>query len=320
MARRLTRPAAVVPTSPSPPGRTPAALLSIASNSALILLKVVAGAITGSVAILSEAMHSTVDLVASIVAYFSVRKAEEPADEDHRYGHEKVENLAAAIEGMLILVGSGVIAFEAVRHLVHSTEVESLGIGIAVIAFSMVANLVVSTFIARRARATDSAALEGDAAHLRTDALTSAGVLAALVLVQITGASWIDPVVALVVAAAIVVSGVRIINRSTRVLVDEALPPDEMAAIQEAVREFAPRGVVAFHKLRTRRAGAQRYVDLHVQFRSGTTLEAAHATAHELQDAIRRRLRNADVLIHIEPEESVRPGTELSARAPLSEG
>jgi cation diffusion facilitator family transporter len=320
MARRLTPRGAVVPTAPSPPARTPAALLSIASNSALILLKVVAGAVTGSVAILSEAMHSAIDLVASIVAYFSVRKAEEPADEDHRYGHEKVENLAAAIEGMLILIGSAVIAFEAVRHLVDSAEVERLWVGIAVIVFSMVANLVVSAFISRRAHETDSAALEGDAAHLRTDALTSAGVLAALVLVQITGANWIDPVVALAVAAAIVVSGVRIINRSTRVLVDEALPAGEMEAIQEAVLEFGPRGVVAFHKLRTRRAGAQRYVDLHVQFRRGTTLEAAHATAHELQDAIRSRLRNADVLIHIEPEESVRPGTEIPARAPISEG
>ena len=312
MARRLTRPAPVVPTNPSPPARTPAALLSIASNSALILLKVVAGALTGSVAILSEAMHSAIDLVASIVAYFSVRKAEEPADEDHRYGHETVENLAAAIEGMLILVGSAVIAFEAVRRLVDDAPVERLGIGIAVIALSMVANLVVSQFIAARADQTDSAALEGDAAHLRTDALTSAGVLVALVLVQSTGARWIDPVVALVVAAAIVTSGVRILNRSTRVLVDEALPPTEMAAIQDAVREFAPRGVVAFHKLRTRRAGASRYVDLHVQFRRGTTLEAAHATAHALQGAIQSRVRNADVLIHIEPEESVRPGTELS--------
>jgi cation diffusion facilitator family transporter len=320
MARRLTPPAAVVPTDPTPPGRTPAALLSIASNSVLILLKVVAGALTGSVAILSEAMHSAIDLVASIVAYFSVRKAEEPADEDHRYGHEKMENLAAAIEGMLILVGSAVIAFEAVRRLVNPSDVAHLGIGIAVIAFSMVANLGVSTFIARRARETDSAALEGDSTHLRADAVTSGGVLVALVLVQITGAGWIDPVVALVVAAAIVVSGMRIITRSTRVLVDEALPPDEMQAIQEAVLEFAPRGVVAFHNLRTRRAGAQRYVDLHVQFRHGTTLEAAHTTAHELQAAIRRRLRNADVLIHIEPEESVHPGTEISGRAPLSEG
>jgi cation diffusion facilitator family transporter len=315
MAQRLTRPAPVVPADPALPGRTPAALLSIVSNTTLIMLKVIAGSITGSVAILTEAMHSSIDLVASVVAYFSVRKAEEPADEDHRYGHEKVENVAAAIEGMLILVGSGVIGFEAVRRLVDDSPVEKLGIGIAVIALSMVANLAVSAFISRRARQTDSAALEGDAAHLRTDALTSGGVLVGLVLVEITGANWLDPVVALIVAAAIVVSGVRIVTRSTRVLVDEALPPDEMAAIREAVVAFGPREVVGFHKLRTRRAGARRYIDLHVQFRSGTTLEDAHETAHALQDEIRSRLRGADVLIHLEPEANVRPGTEIPPSA-----
>jgi cation diffusion facilitator family transporter len=317
MARpRLSASGPVVPDHPAVPGRTPAALLSIASNTVLILLKVVAGSITGSVAILTEAMHSAIDLVASIVAYFSVRKAEEPADESHRYGHEKVENLAAAIEGMLILVGSGVIAFEAIRRLVDHAPVEKLGFGIAVIAFSMVANLAVSTFIARRARETDSPALEGDAAHLRTDAFTSGGVLVALILVETTGATWLDPAVALVVAAAIVTAGVRILTRSTRVLVDEALPPAEMDAIGEEIQAFGPRGVAAYHQLRTRRAGARRYVDLHVQFRAGTTLEDAHATAHALQDAIRGRLRGADVLIHLEPEDRVRPGTEIP---PVSE-
>jgi cation diffusion facilitator family transporter len=297
------------------PVKTRAAALSIASNSALILLKVVAGAITGSVAILSEAMHSSIDLIASIVAFISVRKADEPADADHRYGHEKIENLSAAIEGMLILVGSAVIAFEAIRHLVVGTEVQRLGVGIAVVGVSAVANLTVGGIVARSARATESAALEGDAAHLRTDALTSVGVLVGLVLVQVTGADWIDPIVALAVAAAIVVSGVRILTRSSRVLVDEALPADEQRAIGEAVRAFGPRGVAGYHKLRTRRAGARRYVDLHVQFRAGTTLEDAHAIAHELQDAIRARVRGADVLIHLEPEGNVRPGTEIGPRS-----
>lgn len=293
------------------PAKTGAAALSMASNSTLILLKVVAGTITGSVAVLSEAMHSSIDLIASVVAYISVRKADEPADAEHVYGHEKIENLSAAIEGMLILVGSGVIAFQAIRHLVIGARVQQLGLGIGVVALSALANVVVSAVVARRARATESPALEGDAAHLRTDALTSAGVLVGLLLVPITGASWIDPVIALAVAAAIVASGVRILTRSSRALVDEALPQAELAAIRGAVLDFGPRGVVGYHKLRTRRAGARRHVDLHVQFRSGTTLEAAHATAHELQDDIRSRLRGADVLIHLEPEDSVRPGAEV---------
>src|SRR5205809_1095857 len=169
----------------APKSKRGAAALSVGSNTLLILLKAVAGSITGSVALLTEAMHSSIDLIASVVAYVSVRKADEPADESHPYGHEKIENLAAAIEGMLILVGSGVIAFEAVRHLVQGTTVDKLGIGIAVLALSIVVNVVVSTVLGRRAVLTQSAALGGDAAHLRTDALTSGGVLLGLALVQI---------------------------------------------------------------------------------------------------------------------------------------
>ena len=310
MARRLN----LVPEQP----RSRAAALSIASNSVLILLKLVAGAVTGSVAILTEAIHSAVDLLASLVAFFSVREAEQPADEEHRYGHEKFENVAAAIEGMLILVGSGVIVYTAVRNLVKGAEIESIGFGIAVIGFAAAVNLVVSSYLYRRARETESAALEGDAAHLRTDAFTSLGVLVGLALVKYTGETWIDPAVALVIAVAIVVTGVRILARSWRVLVDEALPPDELAAIRDSIEAFAGQGVVGYHQLRTRRAGARRYVDLHVQFRSGTSLEGAHDTAHALQDRIGERLRGADVLIHLEPEDRVRPGTEIGVRQAAS--
>ncbi|MEY2513757.1 MAG: hypothetical protein QOJ89_1115 [bacterium] len=295
--------------------KTRAAALSIASNSILIALKLTAGAITGSVAIITEAMHSSVDLIASVVAYVSVRTADKPADEDHPYGHDKIENLAAAIEALLILVGSGVIVFESVRRLASGVaEVNSLGIGIGVIAFSVLANVVVSTVLARRARETDSPALAGDAAHLRTDAATSAAVLVGLLVVELTGATWLDPVIALVVAGAIVYAGITLLMRASRVLVDEALPPEELDAVRDAIEAFGPRGVRGYHKLRARRAGSRRYVDLHVQFAGGTTLEAAHATAHQLQDAIRARLRGADVLIHLEPEASLHPGTELDLR------
>ena len=294
--------------------KTRAAALSIASNSLLIVLKLAAGAITGSVAIITEAMHSSIDLIASIVAFVSVRQADKPADADHPYGHDKIENLAAAIEAMLILIGAGVIVFESVRRLSSGAEVHSLGIGIGVIAFSVLANVVVSTVLARRARETDSPALEGDAAHLRTDAATSAAVLVGLVVVQLTGATWLDPVIALAVAAAIVYAGIKLLMRASRVLVDEALPPAELDAVRAAIEDFGPRGVCGYHKLRARRAGSRRYVDLHVQFVAGTTLENAHETAHQLQDAIRGRLRGADVLIHLEPHGNVRPGFEVPAR------
>jgi cation diffusion facilitator family transporter len=290
------------------------ATLSVASNSILILLKVIGGTITGSVALLTEAVHSSIDLVASVVALFSVRKAGEPADETHRYGHEKMENLAAALEGILILVGSAVIAFEAIRRLLGHGEVKLVGFGIAVVGFSMVVNLVISRVIGRTARATDSAALEGDAAHLRTDALTSGAVLLALIGVKVTGAQWLDPVVALIVAASIVVTGVRLLTRSSRVLVDESLPANEVDVIRKAIEELADHGVVGYHELRTRRAGARRYIDMHVQFQEGTSLEDAHRTAHELQDLIGRRLDGADVLIHLEPQDRVRPGEEVELR------
>jgi cation diffusion facilitator family transporter len=283
-----------------------AAALSIASNSVLIALKLAAGAITGSIAILTEAIHSLVDLVASVVAFVSVRKADEPADEEHPYGHEKVENLAANIEGILILVGAAVIVYEATHRLVAGSSVESLGVGIAVMGFSVVANLVVSGVLSRQARAHESAALEGDAAHLRTDALTSAGVLVGLGLVELTGAAAFDSITALVVAAAIVWAGIRIIRRSSGVLVDEALPDAEMDRIEEAIAAARTPEVAGYHKLRARRAGSRRYVDFHVQYRSGTTLERAHELAHQMRASIEAEIRHAEVLIHVEPETSYR--------------
>ena len=299
---RLAAPVAAA----APGARSGPARLSIVSNAALVALKLIAGIVTGSVAIVTEAVHSMIDLIASVVTYFSVRAAEEPADEQHRYGHEKYENAGAAVEGLLILVGSAVIVVESVRHLIQGTEIVSLGFGIAVLALSVVVNVVVSTYLSRRAKATESPALAGDAAHLRTDAATSAGVLGGLLLVAITDATWIDPAIALTIATVIVVAGVRITRRAWAVLVDEALPEHEVQAVRDEVADFAGRGVVGYHKLRTRRAGTQRYVDLHVQFAPGTSLEGAHATAHALQDRICRRLRNVDVLIHLEPADKVR--------------
>lgn len=289
-----------------------AAAVSIASNSTLIALKLAAAAITGSVAILSEALHSAIDLIASVVAFVSVRKAEEPADVEHPYGHEKLEDVAATIEGMLILVGAGLIVYEAVHRLTTGASVEKLGVGIVVIGFSALANAIVSQFLSRQARRQRSPALAGDAAHLGTDAFTSLGVLLGLMLVQITGADAIDSAVAIAVAVVIVVAGVRILRRSAAVLVDEAPPAEEMDRIESAIsraRADAPE-VVGYHKLRARTTGRRSYIDLHLQFRGGTTLERAHEVAHRLRDAIEADLGDAEVLIHVEPESSHRDPAE----------
>lgn len=301
--------------------KTGAARLSIFSNATLIALKLAAGAVTGSVAIITEAIHSSVDLVASFVAFFSVRAADEPADREHPYGHHKLENFAAAIEGMLILVGAGIIIYEATRRLVEGAEVDDLGFGIAVIAFSALTNVGVSTFLYRRSRQLDSPALAGDAAHLSTDALTSFGVLVGLALVEITGEAAFDAIAALAVAFAIIVAGVRILTSSGRELVDEAPPPDELDRIEAAIaaeRSRAPE-IAGYHKLRGRRSGNRRYIDLHLQFVAGTTLEDAHAITHRVREAIEREIPHSDVLIHVEPEQSLRPPEE-AARGPYRAG
>jgi cation diffusion facilitator family transporter len=314
VAGELSRPGPVIANAPLP-GRTPAAALSVVSNSALILLKFAAGSITGSVAILTEALHSSIDLIASVVAFASVRRADEPADVEHPYGHEKIENFGASIEGMLILVGAGVIVFEAVRRLTTGAQVQSLGVGIGVIGFSAVANGFVSIYLSRRARRLSSPALAGDAAHLGTDAFTSLGVLIGLAAVQLTGANAIDSAVALAVSVVIVYAGIGILRRSARDLVDEAPPPAEMDRIEAAIARARPPEMVGYHRLRARLAGRRRYIDMHVQFRSGTTLERAHEAAHRLRDAIEAELGDSEVLIHVEPEASVRDASGEPFRA-----
>jgi cation diffusion facilitator family transporter len=284
----------------------------VASNATLITLKVIAGIATGSVAILTEAAHSGMDLIASIVAFVSVRKADEPADAGHPYGHQKLENMAGAIEGTLILFGAAIITYEALLRLVRGGRVHTIGVGIAVIVVSAVVNLVVSRIVGRRADETASVALEADALHLSADAASSVAVLVGLVLVAVTHAEWIDPAVALLVAAGVAYAGARILRRASQSLVDETLPDEELEWIRSAIRDLgAPRGVVAFHKLRARKAGTRRYVDVHLQFASGTTLEAAHDTAHELTGAIRDHLADTDILVHVEPGDRIEPGTEI---------
>jgi cation diffusion facilitator family transporter len=294
-----------------------AAAVSVASNSLLVAAKLAAGAITGSIAIVTEAVHSSIDLLASIIALISVRKADDPPDPEHPYGHQRFENFAAAIEGMLIVVGAGIIVFEASSRLANGSAVDNLGVGIAVIAASTVINVVVAAFLRRRARELGSAALEGDAAHLATDALTSIGVLVGLVLVEATGYASFDSIAALTVAAVIVVAGIRILSRSGRALVDEAPPAAELDRIEAtiAAQRALASEIVGYHKLRARRSGVRILVDMHLQFRSGTSLEHAHDIAHGLRDAIEAELSGSDVLIHVEPEGSFRPDEDGPLRS-----
>ncbi|HET9125194.1 MAG TPA: cation diffusion facilitator family transporter [Solirubrobacteraceae bacterium] len=284
-----------------------AAILGVCSNTCLIALKLAAGLITGSVGLLSDAVHSLMDLIASTIALASVRKADLPADASHRYGHEKLEDLAAGAQALLLLLGAAFIAVEAVRRLLEGGVIHRIGIGMIVAAAAALINLAVSGYLRRVGRWTGSAALGANAADLRTDALVSIGVLLALATVHLTGLGWVDPVVGLLVAAAISTTGVRILNDATRRLADEALPPEELAALQEVVDGFISPEVVGVHDLRARHVGSNHQVDLHMQFADGTSLRRAHYLSHQLQDAIARRLPGTTVLVHLEPEDRVRP-------------
>ena len=290
-----------------PPVKTRAAAISIVSNSCLIVLKLAAGLVTGSVGILSDAIHSLMDLIASLIAWVSVRKSDAPADSSHRYGHEKLEDLAAGAQAFLLLVGAAFIAIEAVRRLINGGGVDSIGVGVAVTGVAAVVNVVVSTYLERTSRATGSSALHATAADLRTDAIVSFCVAVSLVVVKLTGAHWIDPVVGLLVAGAITRTGVRILIDASRRLADEALPADELAALQQVVESFVGEEVVGYHDLRARHVGSHHQVDLHLQFAGGTSLERAHYVSHQLQDAIVERLPETTVLVHLEPEDRVRP-------------
>ena len=284
-----------------------AAIVPIASNCALIGLKLAAGLITGSVGLLSDAIHSMMDLIASVIALASVRKADVPADATHRYGHEKLEDLSAGAQALLLLVGAVFIAVEAIRRLIDGGSVRSVGVGMAVAGVAAAINLVISAYLTRTGRDTGSAALLANAADLRTDAIVSIGVLVSLALIDITHLRWIDPAVGLIVAAAIIVTGVRILNDASRRLADEALPDDELAALQEVVNSFVSEEVVGVHDVRARHVGAHHQVDLHMQFADGTSLRRAHFLSHKLQDAIATRLPGTTALVHLEPEDRVRP-------------
>lgn len=274
------------------------------SSTTLIALKLGAAALTGSVAILSEALHSSIDLLASVIALVSVRKAAKPPDALHRYGHARIENLTAAVEGILILLGGGLIILEAIPRLASTVAPRQVGTGVAVLGFSAAANLMVSRYLAQSARTSGSAAVAGNATHVRTDVFTSLAVVAGLLLVKLTGQPWVDPAIALGVAAGIFVSGIRLMRRAAGVLVDEALPEEELALVREVLDAARGAEVSGYHKLRTRRSGARRHMDLHLQFRAGTSLAAAHASAHVTQAALEDRLANLDAVIHLEPEQA----------------
>jgi cation diffusion facilitator family transporter len=283
-----------------------AALWSVASNSVLTASKLVVGLLTNSISVISEAVHSGNDLVASLIAFFSVRKANEPADERHRYGHGKYEALSGGIEAGLIVLAALGILYAALRALITGTyEDIAHGPAVAVMGVSMVMNILVSRHLYKTASRHDSMALEADAAHLSTDVWTSGGVfvgLAMMYVVEKAGrpAHWIDPVCALLVAVLVMSQGWKIALNAKDQLLDRALPEEEVERIAAVIHDHAGR-FVNFHQLRSRRAGHERHIDLHLEVCAQMTVEEAHQLTDHLEDEIEGVFPNANAMIHIEP-------------------
>ena len=276
------------------------ARLSVYSNSTLVALKLAVGTVMGSVAVMSEAIHSGLDLVAALIARYSVKRSAEPADKEHHFGHGKFENLSGMIEGALILVAATWIMYEATRRLVGMNEVEMLEAGMAVMAISAILNFVVSRKLMRVAKKTDSLALEADAYHLTTDIWTSLGVFVALGLIEITGFRLLDPAIAIVVAAFIVRAALDITRRSTEGLLDKSLPESEHKAIERIMDEHHGE-FVSYHGLRTRKAGSERHIDLHVVVPKSWSVQKADQLAQHLESDIRSEFPRGVVMIRSEP-------------------
>jgi cation diffusion facilitator family transporter len=281
--------------------------LSVVSNTLLVALKLAVGLLIGSVSLMSEAIHSGVDLLASMIAMFSVRTSSRPADTTHPFGHGKIENISGTVEALLIFVASGWIIFEAIEKLLHPRPIEYVGWGVIVMAISAAVNLAVSKMLFKVGRETDSIALQADGWHLRTDVYTSAGVMASLFLIWIghrffpdPNVHWLDPAAALGVAVLIMHAAYRLTIQSARDLLDAQLPREEEAWIHDLIKTHRP-VIQGFHKLRTRKAGNFRFIEFHIMVDPEMSVEVSHRITDELSDSIKRRFSKASVTIHTEP-------------------
>ena len=279
--------------------KTRVVLVSITSNSVLIIFKIVAGVLMGSVAVISEAIHSSIDLAAAVVAFIAIRKADVPADRDHPFGHGKFENISGFFEALLIFFAAGLIIYEAVKKLLHPLAVERLDWGIAVMAVSAIVNIVVSRILFREARRSGSIAIEADAMHLWTDVFTSMGVMGGLLALRLTGWAILDPVIAIVVAGLILKASFDLTTKSITDLADHQLPDNELESIHAILEKNLD--VKSYHKLRTRRSGSRREIDIHIQVDRDISLYHAHQICFCVEKAIKDALPGAYVTIHVEP-------------------
>lgn len=282
---------------------TSVARLSIYSNTFLLFIKLVAGFFMGSISVLSEALHSGIDLLAAFIANYSVRKAGKPADETHKFGHGKFENVSGTVEAILIFVAAIIILYKAGEKILTGSKVEFIGAGIIIMGISTVVNFYVSRKIMKVARKAESIALEADAYHLTTDVYTSIGVIIGLVLIQITKNPIFDPILAIIVALIIIKAAYDLTKRSVSGIMDVKLSDNEENIIKSIITEHYS-SFAEYHDLRTRMSGAERYVDLHLVVPKTQPVADAHEFCDHLERDIKEKIPNLSILIHIEPCEA----------------
>jgi len=281
------------------------AWLSVSAAVVTMVIKFVAYSLTDSIGLLSDALESSVNLVAAIGAVVALSLAARPADEDHEYGHAKAEYFSSLAEGLMIMLAAATIAWAAIDRLLHPQELEKLGIGIAIAVVASLINLGVALVLLRVGRRERSIALEGDSKHLMTDVWTTAGVVVAVALVGITGIEWLDPVIGLAVAANIIIAGLRLVARSSRGLMDSAIPPDERSLLDEVLESYTS-AQTQFHGVRTRQAGYRSFMSVHVLVPGSWSVQRSHDLVERIEADLRDQVPFLSVDTHVEPLEDPR--------------
>lgn len=282
-----------------------AAKLSVVSNAALIILKLIAGFISGSISIISEAVHSCSDLLASVITLFSVHKSEQPADFDHQFGHGKYEDLSGLIEGILIILAALYILYEVLKKITGVSEpISDSGLGMIVMFISVVANVLVSVYLMKVAKNTDSIALYADAEHLNTDIYSSLTVFLGLVCIHYTGIHAIDPILAVIVAVIIIHTGYKICKEAVNNLLDGSLPEKNIKEIKSIIEKYNEHGICGIKEIKTRKAGKNKEINITLLLEGERTIKYAHDLCDALEKDIEQNLGNTEVTIHVEPIES----------------
>lgn len=278
------------------------AWLSVATAILIIILKIGAYLVTGSIGFLSDALESGANIAAAVITLIALLIAAKPPDQEHTYGHSKAEYLSVGAEGTFILIAAAVIAYQAVMRLMNPEPLDRIGLGLVLLAIAAAANFVVARILLRAGEQHRSAALVADAHHLLTDVWTSIGVLLGVALVGLTGWQWLDPAIALIVAIQIVYTGIKLVRMAINGLLDAAMLPEEVERVMSILNGYQEDGIT-FHALRTRQAGAQRFISVHIQVPGDWTVQKGHEFSENVELEIRNAFAPVNVTTHIEPVE-----------------